>query len=160
MNHHPLAEGAAKNKDKAAEAAWEWQDDQWSSWWKAESWYSASTWKDAQQDRPNLNHVTFPSFDGAVSKFDAYQYDIKQIRWQCGPNGYKFIAPKLISQFQGSLKDDFRNAETDIEHFATDDGVEKLIPSSRNVFTSPITHTKSKHLKVISRGQTVETEIQ
>ena len=37
------------------------------------------------------------------------------------------LHPKLISQFQGSLKDDFRNAVTDIKHFATDDGVEKLI---------------------------------
>ena len=69
----------------------------------------------------------FPKFRWAVAKFDNYQYDIKQLRYQCGQNDYKFIAPKLNSQFQGALKDDFRNAQVDIETFHTDDGVDKLI---------------------------------
>ena len=101
------ADGTTKDRDKPSDADWTWQDDH--SWWRADSWGNASSWKDIP-DRPYLIHITFPSFDGATHKFDDYKYDVHQLRYQCGPNDYKFLAPKLIAQFQGALKDDFRNA--------------------------------------------------
>ena len=80
-----------------------------------------------EEDRPYINHLTFPSFDGAPSKFESYRYEVTNLKYQCSAKDFKFLAPKLISQFTGQIKDDFKNIEMDISRFSQSDGIEKLL---------------------------------
>ena len=98
---HPANDAAAATgTESAAVGHGGWTGDNWSYWWYDDSWNSATSWKpaDDREDRPYLNHLTFPSCDGSPSKFDVYQYDVKSLKWQCSTKDLKFIAPKLISQ--------------------------------------------------------------
>ena len=71
--------------------------------------------------------MTFPTFDGAPTKFETYRYDAMSLKHQCSTRDYKFLAPKLIFHFTGQNKDDFRNIEMDISRFANLHCVEQLL---------------------------------
>ena len=64
---------------------------------------------------------------GIRPKYEAYRYDMQTLKHQCGPRGYKFLAPKLIARFTGHIKDDFRNIEMGISRFTNPHGVEQLL---------------------------------
>ena len=49
------------------------------------------------------------------------------LKSQCAPRDYKYLAPKLISNFTGSLSEDARAMELNGIHFQVDDGVEQLL---------------------------------
>ena len=74
-----------------------------------------------------MKHLNFPTFDGTPNKFETYRYDALALKHQCSTKDYKFFAPKLISQFTGQIKDDFRNIDLDISRFANSEGIELLL---------------------------------
>ena len=49
------------------------------------------------------------------------------LKSQCAPKDYKYLAPKLIANFTGSMQDDARAMELLGEDFLNDDGVEQLL---------------------------------
>ena len=46
---------------------------------------------------------------------------------QCAPTDYKYIAPKLIANFTGSMREDARAMELLGQDYLADDGVERLL---------------------------------
>ena len=108
----------------------EWQDRPsmslgWSSWkdWRASDWKH----EDAKFDRPYISHLEFPKFDGRREEYSNYQYAVLNLKSQCAPKDYKYLAPKLISNFTGSMSEDARAMELLGSDFQVDDGVEKLL---------------------------------
>ena len=49
------------------------------------------------------------------------------LKSQCGPRDYKFLAPRLIANFTGTMSDDARAIELLGNDYMTDDGVEQLL---------------------------------
>ena len=84
--------------------------DPWTTWrdreptqWNQGRW--DTNWK-ADNDRPFLSHLDFPSFNGNKDEFATYRYTVLNLKAQCGTQDYKYLAPRLISNFKGALKDD------------------------------------------------------
>ena len=52
----------AQDKERIPSGATDWSDDSWQkvSWW--------SSWRSHNWDKPNLSHITFPSFDGSIKE--------------------------------------------------------------------------------------------
>ena len=96
----------------------------WSSWkdWRASDWKH----EDAKFDRPYISHLEFPKFDGRREEYSNYQYAVMNLKSQCAPRDYKYLAPKLISNFTGSMSEDARAMELQSSEFLVHDGVGKL----------------------------------
>ena len=94
----------------------------WSSWpnWKSNNWKS-------NEDRPYISHLDFPKFDGRKEEYSNYQYAVMNLKSQCTPKDYKFLAPKLISNFTGSMSEDARAMELLGSDYQVHDGVERLL---------------------------------
>ena len=72
---------------------WDWNGTQWQDW--DMSWRSDS--RRTEEDRPYINHRTFPQFDGAPNNCESYRWEVLNLKYQCTPRDFKFLAPKLIS---------------------------------------------------------------
>ena len=82
---------------------------------------------DDKFDKPNINHLNFPSFSGQVSEYYNYKYEVMNLKAQCAAKDHKYLAPKLIANFKGSLLADCRQLELDMAQFKVSDGIEKLM---------------------------------
>ena len=106
-------------------------DQSWDDWngqaWSWTNWRSSSWNKDEKYDRPYISHLDFPKFNGKKEEFHNYQYAVLNLKSQCAPKDYKFLAPKLIANFTGSLEEDARAMELLGSDFQDDEGVEKLL---------------------------------
>ncbi len=112
------------------ERSWkEWQYG-WSSHdnWKTDDWKD-HRWKsdDPKYDRPYISHLDFPKFDGRREEYSSYKYAVLNLKSQCVPRDYKYLAPKLIAHFTGSMSDDAKAMELSATDFQVDDGVEQLL---------------------------------
>ena len=128
------------NFDLGDESTWDADYKPWGKWsqWSAEpgkpsgwsSWdYSKkSDWgSDDKFERPYISHLDFPKFDGRKEEFSNYQYSVLNLKSQCGPKDYKYLAPKLIANFTGAMSEDARAMELLGSDFLEEDGVEKLL---------------------------------
>ena len=43
--------------------------------------------------RPQLGHLLFPEFNGGAEYFLTYKYKVLQLKSQCAPKDYKYLAP-------------------------------------------------------------------
>ncbi len=82
---------------------------------------------DSKYDRPRISHLDFPKFDGRREEYSNYKYAVLNLKSQCVPRDYKYLAPKLIANFTGSMSDDAKAMELSATDFQVDDGVEKLL---------------------------------
>ena len=49
------------------------------------------------------------------------------LRGQCAPKDWKYVAPMLIAKFKGTLKDDCQHVEFDSTKYRCETGVEDLL---------------------------------
>ena len=49
------------------------------------------------------------------------------LKSQCAPRDHKYLAPRLISNFTGAMREDAMAMELHSSHYQVDDGVEKLL---------------------------------
>ena len=71
----------------------------WTDW----SW-KKSNWDEEKFERPYISHLDFPKFDGKKEEFSNYQYAVLNLKSQCAPKDYKYLAPKLIANFTGAMR--------------------------------------------------------
>ena len=119
---------AAEQRDDATLSAEgdHWSADDWTQSW----WYGGwnGRWKPSdREERPFLSHVDFPKFDGKKESYPNYQYAVLNLKSQCAPKDYKYLAPRLIANFTGSMQDDARAMELLGNDFLVDNGVELLL---------------------------------
>ena len=79
------------------------------------------------EDRPYISHLDFPKFDGRKEEYSNYQYAVMNLKSQCTTKDYKYLAPKLISNFTGSMSEDARAMELLGTDYQVHDGVERLL---------------------------------
>ena len=80
-----------------------------------------------KQDRPYISHLDFPKFDGKREEYSNYQYAVMNLKSQCAPKDFKYLAPKLIANFTGTMSEDARAVELLGSDYQVDDGVELLL---------------------------------
>ena len=103
-----------------------WSADQWGQSWWTRGW--ESEWQPFEkEERPYISHLDFPKFDGKKESYPNYQYAVLNLKSQCAPKDYKYLAPKLIANFTGSMQEDARAMELLGQDFLVDDGVEQLL---------------------------------
>jgi len=116
---------------------------QWSGWqwepmdWQRAPWtlpdrigYGNNPWAFSPYEKdtkPYLSHIVFPSYDGTPSRFLQYRYEVTNLKSQCSPQDYKYLAPRLISNFRGSLQEDCQRMELKSGDYQTEDGIERLL---------------------------------
>ena len=105
--------------------AWPGTSSGWASWqnWKTTGWSDNSD----KFDRPYISHLDFPKFDGRREEYSNYQYAVMNLKSQCAPRDYKYLAPKLISNFTGAMSEDARAMELLGSDYQVDDGVDQLL---------------------------------
>ena len=112
------------------ERSWKEWNDGWSSHdnWKTDDWKD-HRWRsdDPKYDRPYISHLVFPKFDGRREELSDYQYAVMNLKSQCVPRDDKYLAPELIANFTGSMRDDAKAMELNATDFQVDDGVEQLL---------------------------------
>ena len=92
------------------------------------SWKYDFRIKDSEdRDRHYVSHLYFPSFNGNNEDFANYRYTAMNLKSQCGPKGYKYIAPRLISKFKGAMVEDVRSMELNSADYQVSIGVELLL---------------------------------
>ncbi len=91
--------------------------------WKDYRWKSDGP----KTDRPYISHLFFPKFDGRREDFPEYQYAALNLKSQCTPQDYKYLAPKLIACFTGAMRDDAKAMDLNATEFQVSDGVERLL---------------------------------
>ena len=101
-----------------------WSSHKWTGGWENE-WIKGD-WKE-KEERPYISHLDFPKFDGKKESYPNYQYVVLNLKSQCAPKDYKYLAPKLIANFTGSMQEDARAMELLGQDFLNDDGVEQLL---------------------------------
>ena len=69
----------------------------------------------------------FPTFDGKEEHYADYKYMVTNLNSQCGKKGHKYLAPRLISNFKGSMSEDARSMGLSAADYMTPDGVERLL---------------------------------
>ena len=93
-----------------------WDQTSWDRWYSDDqrewsSWNKWETREDTKRDRPYISHLEFPTFDGRKESYAAYRYQVMNLKSQCAPKDYKYLAPILISNFTGVMGEDARAME-------------------------------------------------
>ena len=74
-----------------------------------------------------VSHLEFPKFDGRTEAYASYKYQVMNLKSQCAPKDYKYLAPRLISNFTGDMSEDARAMELNGIDYQVEDGVEQLL---------------------------------
>ena len=79
-----------------------WADDE-NDKWSTKTWWERD---DDDRDRPYLSHFAAPTFDGKKDNYAEYAYTVLNLKSQCGSKHHIYLAPRLISNFKGTMRDD------------------------------------------------------
>ena len=119
--------------------------DRWTTWqdnrstdWNQGRW-EKNNWKDEEREdrgRPYLSRLDFPSFNGNKEQFATYRYPVLDPKAHCGPKDHKYLAPRLISNFKGALKDGVISMGLNSSDYLVPDGIEKLFACLRKRLNS------------------------
>ena len=103
------------------------QDDWWQGRWQQGTWWSSRWQRDDYYDKPQLSHVTVPTFDGQVSGYHTYCYNVLNLKNLVARRDLKYLVPQLVSKLTGSIASDFEQMNFDSTEYMTDDGLEKYL---------------------------------
>ena len=112
-----------------------WSQPNWSSssWgdsgWQAGGWenWSGSSARTSAETRPNLQHLSFPEYNGDKDGFEDYRWKVLNLKAQVSAQDVKYLAPRLISSLKGNLAADLARIQIPAAQFMTDTGPEDFL---------------------------------